>query len=106
MLLFHIAYSNIEFFLINKSDKNIIKKLNKLLPKIFPHAICVLFILIHDNAIANSGRLVDKAKKRVPVKLAFNPKPPLEMSKDIIFPMEDINTPRITTIKLIKINFE
>ena len=51
----------------------------------------IMLLLIQED-------LLIKLKKSTR-KLAFNPKPPLEMSKDIIFPMEDINTPKITTIK-------
>ena len=66
-------FAKIKVSVINKFVINIIRKLNKLLPRIFPYAMLIFPILIHESAITSSGRLVDKAKKMCPLNFYLSP---------------------------------
>tara|TARA_B100000424_G_C22865058_1_gene460772 strand:+ start:538 stop:915 length:378 start_codon:yes stop_codon:yes gene_type:complete len=99
-------FAKIKVSVINKFVINIIRKLNKLLPRIFPYAMLIFPILIHESAITSSGRLVDKAKNNVPVKFLFIPKPPSETLRDIISAIKVIKNPEKIIKKLNKIKLE
>ena len=80
-------------------------KLNKLLPRILPSAIDIWPIFIHEKARANSGRLVARAKNKVPIKFELNPKPPSGNGKAILPAINVKIIPQRIIIIINKINF-